>query len=180
MNLADVECYTCGKKGHLARTCHDGFQARREERKWDRPQRGRGRGRGRDREYVKKADGETEAEPTSFCFFQISDCPTQRGDKKGLMVDCGATTHIINDPNKFMTVDESFRLEGHTIELADVNQVERDGEDEGRRRSLLTGQRGTTSENEAQASTLHPIFSSEHLFSESSHSQRSRGSFQEQ
>ena len=39
------------------------------------------------------------------------------------MVDCGATTHMINDPNKFMTVDESFRPEGHTIELADGTKV---------------------------------------------------------
>ena len=47
MNLADVECYTCGKKGHMARTCPDEYQARRDERKWDTPQRGKGRGRGR-------------------------------------------------------------------------------------------------------------------------------------
>lgn len=72
---------------------------------------------------MKKADGETEAEPTSFCFFKMSDCPIQRGNKKGLMVDCGATSHMINDATKFITVDKSFRPEDHMIELADGTKV---------------------------------------------------------
>ncbi|CAB1433020.1 unnamed protein product [Pleuronectes platessa] len=29
MDLADVECYTCGKKGHMARICPDEYQVRR-------------------------------------------------------------------------------------------------------------------------------------------------------
>lgn len=123
MDLTDIECYTCGKKGHMARTCPDGSQTRRDDRKWDTPQRGKGRGRGRD--HVKKADGETEAEPTSFCFFKMSDCRIQRGNKKGLMVDCGATSHMINDATKFITVDKSFRPEDHMIELADGTKVSR-------------------------------------------------------
>src|SRR4029434_5879056 len=122
MDLADVECYMCGKKGHMARTCPGGYQVRREERKWDTPQRGRGRSRGQGRDHMRKADGEAEAEPTFFCF-RMSDCPTQRGNKKGLMVDCGATTHMINDATKFKTVDKSFRPEDHMIELADGSKV---------------------------------------------------------
>ncbi|KAG7479129.1 Retrovirus-related Pol poly from transposon TNT 1-94 [Solea senegalensis] len=122
MDLADVECYACGKKGHMARTCPDEHQTRREERKWE-PRRGSGFNRGRGRDHVKKADGETEAEPASFCFFKMSDCSTQRGNKKGLMVDCGATTHMINDATKFKTVDKSFRPEDHKIELADGTKV---------------------------------------------------------
>lgn len=71
MDLANVEYYACGKKEHLARTCPDKYQTRREERKRDTPQRGRGRSRGRGPDHVKKADGETETEPTSFCVFKL-------------------------------------------------------------------------------------------------------------
>ena len=40
------------------------------------------------------------------------------------MFDCGATTHMINNPpHKFKTVDESFRPEGHTIKLANGTRV---------------------------------------------------------
>ncbi|XP_060795255.1 uncharacterized protein LOC132897961 [Neoarius graeffei] len=123
MDLADVECYTCSKKGHMARACPDNTQQRREDRKWDTPRRGRGRGRGRVRDYVTKADGEAEEESTTFCFFQISDCPIQQGNKKGLMVDCGATSHMINDATKFKTVDKSIRPEDHKLELADGTKV---------------------------------------------------------
>lgn len=122
MDMSEVECYGCGRKGHYQRTCPDESQAKREDRKWDTPQRGKGRGRGRGRDYMKKAGGEPEAEST-FCFFRMSDCPTQSGNKKGLMVDCGATTHMINDATKFKTVDRSFRPEDHMIELADGTKV---------------------------------------------------------
>lgn len=129
MDLADVECYACGKKGHMVRICPDESQVRREGRKWDTPQRGKGRSRGQGCDHVKKADDETEDQPTSFCFFKMSDCPTQKGYKKGLMVDCGATTHMINDATKFETVDKSFRPENH--DRADRrNEGERHGEDE--------------------------------------------------
>lgn len=47
----------------------------------------------------------------------------QGENKKGLMVDCSATSHIINDATKFKTVDKSFRPEDHMIELADGTKV---------------------------------------------------------
>lgn len=68
-------------------------------------------------------DGETEEESTTFCFFQISDCPIQLGNKKGIMVDCGATSHMINDAKKFKMVDKSFRPKDHRVELADGTKV---------------------------------------------------------
>ena len=36
-----------------------------------------------------------------------------------LLVDCGATTHIINDESKFSNFDDKFAPEKHYIELAD-------------------------------------------------------------
>ncbi|XP_077355455.1 uncharacterized protein LOC144003264 isoform X1 [Festucalex cinctus] len=39
--------------------------------------------------------------------------------KNGLMVDCGATSHIINEEDKFTTFDETFNPAKHYMELAD-------------------------------------------------------------
>ncbi|XP_063857145.1 uncharacterized protein LOC135098678 [Scylla paramamosain] len=40
-----------------------------------------------------------------------------------LMVDCGATTHIINDDSKFVCFDKQFDPERHFIELADGSRT---------------------------------------------------------
>lgn len=118
VDLIDVECYTCGKKEQMARAIPDEYQARKEEQKWETPQQGRECGQGQGHNHVKKADGKTELEPISFCFFKLSDCLTQKGNKKGLMVDCGATTHMINDAK---AVDKNFRPKNHM--LADTSKV---------------------------------------------------------
>ena len=39
--------------------------------------------------------------------------------KASLLVDYGATTHIVNDKNKFTSFDENFNPEVHFIEPAD-------------------------------------------------------------
>lgn len=39
------------------------------------------------------------------------------------MVDCGATSHMINDTTKFKRIDKNFRPEDHMIELADGIKV---------------------------------------------------------
>ena len=39
-----------------------------------------------------------------------------------LLVDCGATTHIIYDINKFVKIDDSFDANCHVIELADCSR----------------------------------------------------------
>ena len=40
-----------------------------------------------------------------------------------LLVDCGATSHIISDRPKFVSFDESFKAENHFIELADGSKT---------------------------------------------------------
>ena len=41
----------------------------------------------------------------------------------GLLVDCGATTHIVNDLSRFISFDENFDPKSHVIELADCSKV---------------------------------------------------------
>lgn len=38
---------------------------------------------------------------------------------RGLMVDCGATSHIVTDIAKFRRFDDEFKAGTHCIELAD-------------------------------------------------------------
>ena len=40
-------------------------------------------------------------------------------NSEAILVDCGATAHIINDESKFIHIDETFDPEDHFIELAD-------------------------------------------------------------
>ncbi|KAJ8021025.1 hypothetical protein HOLleu_40779 [Holothuria leucospilota] len=42
-----------------------------------------------------------------------------RGRPGTLLVDCGATSHIVTDITKFVSFDESFCPEEHYMELAD-------------------------------------------------------------
>ena len=64
-------------------------------------------------------DSDKEAEH-SFAFeinTHAGDSATKRPN--ALLVDCGATTHIINDQSKFRKFDDKFAPEKHYIELAD-------------------------------------------------------------
>ncbi|XP_068704666.1 uncharacterized protein [Montipora foliosa] len=53
--------------------------------------------------------------------FEINNCTGESVTKKpnALLVDCDATTHIINDESKFSNFDDKFAPEKHYIELAD-------------------------------------------------------------
>ncbi|GAA6097519.1 chromodomain-helicase-DNA-binding protein 1-like isoform X1, partial [Tachysurus ichikawai] len=48
--------------------------------------------------------------------------PTCNIQEKGLMVDTGATSHIITDITMFKSFDSTFRPETHSVELADGTQ----------------------------------------------------------
>ena len=41
----------------------------------------------------------------------------------GLIVDCGATSHIITERNSFTKFDESFNPKSHYMELADGTRM---------------------------------------------------------
>ena len=44
-------------------------------------------------------------------------------DKNDILVDCGATTHIVNDQSKFFKFDDNFNPSQHFIELADGSKT---------------------------------------------------------
>ena len=58
--------------------------------------------------------------------FTVSDSNTKRCGKNindNLLVDTGATSHIINDRSKFIAFDRNFDPSSHVIELADGSNV---------------------------------------------------------
>ena len=56
----------------------------------------------------------------SFTFKVSDDEMYLAVDNETFLVDCGATTHIVNEDENFIYVDPSFKPEEHFIELADV------------------------------------------------------------
>ena len=50
--------------------------------------------------------------------FKVSNL-SQSNDDSSILVDCGATVHIIKDKSKFIKFDDEFNKENHVIELAD-------------------------------------------------------------
>lgn len=127
--------------GHIARNCPKNMpDERRRDRRSETPRRGRQRdfmagvtgeeqqpgaghkdGLWATRREEAAADDRDSGENRSYFFKLIDNCgPTKRTvNTKGLMVDCGATSHMISDLKMFKTVDKDFEPENHVIELAD-------------------------------------------------------------
>ena len=127
-------CFKCGKQGHRRSDCwvklgktdkwcnvcksksHDTKECRRNTGK---------------REHAKKAEiqkeeiqEDEENNEHSFAFTLTGKTSEQLGKNndvvyRSLLVDTGATSHIINDKSKFVTFDEDFDPSYHAIELAD-------------------------------------------------------------
>ena len=119
---ADMVCFKCGTKGHRARACrqktwcshcksdtHKDATCRRKDRQDG----------ARKVSEEKGGDGEDYA-------FRVKDKnkgnqrqPARSIQERGLMVDTGATSHIITDITKFKNFDDTFKPATHCVELAD-------------------------------------------------------------
>jgi len=128
MNMNDVksvQCYKCRKYGHKSYECKS-RQAQNQaqvsrKKKWcdtckstthDTKQ-------CRKKDTAKLAAESTLHESTSSdaYAFKVSECQSIRQDS--LLVDCGATAHIITEKARFSYFDQDFNANNHCIELAD-------------------------------------------------------------
>ena len=110
----EVSCFTRNGKGHLAKICTNNLKKNIQWCSYCKSQTHKREScRYKKRVTVKKA----AVEDCSFVF-KINDQQEKTVIRKGLMVDAGATSHIIKDISKFKTFDDSFQLDNHFIGLA--------------------------------------------------------------
>lgn len=116
---AKLTCFTCGLKGHKAAECASSGE-RKEQRQWCSLCRSAthkdANCRRRKRDKVKQA---VDEEDHTFAFKVRDAAPVSAVKMRGLMVDSGATKHIITNEEKFVQFDQSFQPQSHVLELAD-------------------------------------------------------------
>lgn len=130
-NKDDTEmvCFKCGAKGHRAKACRQKTWCSvcRNDTHKDATCRRKDKDR---RDGVNKVSGDAEED----FVFGMADGGTsdqrQPGpsvQEMGLMVDTGATSHVITDITMFTSFDSTFRPETHSVELADGTRCSGEG-----------------------------------------------------
>ena len=136
----NLKCFSCGKEGHKKFQCSQKGNKSGEVRRYDpssrKPNDGRWcrncRSKTHDTAFCRKRNAAkfvTEARDIDKhdddIVFGVTVADGDNGENNlsdsvyNLLVDCGATTHIVTDPNKFIRKREDFNPENHYIELAD-------------------------------------------------------------
>ena len=119
-------CFKCGRKGHKSSEC----QSRQTRNKWCTRCRNSSHNtldcQRKEGDTAKKTEDKPREDNENNAFlFTFQD---QGDDKNGmrtstLLLDSGATSHIVVDRRNFVSFDENFKADNHFIELADGSRA---------------------------------------------------------
>lgn len=117
------ECYICEKMGHKARDCRS--KDKKPQRKVASAHNSNkvvtvtDTGQGTRRSKVRHKS--TEEEETFV--LRVSEWKPQGMEQQGLLVDSGASAHIMTEEGAFIRFDETFRPKNHVMQLADGTRI---------------------------------------------------------
>ena len=124
-NNQNISCYTCGESGHKSNNCSKSKQRIklwcghcRSSTHSDKACRKK-----HSKDVAARVSNNTERKNNNdehdFAFCVSEDNYLLKVSENSILVDCGATTQIINDDSQFVYTDKSYIPEEHFIELAD-------------------------------------------------------------
>lgn len=114
-----VTCYRCGIKGHKARQCTRKVWCSYCRSNTHKESLCKKKGEQDGARKVAEKEQEDDDDHLFMAKHTKTERPADNIKKKGIMVDGGATSHIVNDVSKFVSFDETFQPETHAVELAD-------------------------------------------------------------
>ena len=109
-----------------------------------------------DNVHDKKVGNEVEI-PDKCCVIKNEEGGNEK-ETEDLMVDCGATAHIVNEDKNFIEVDKNYKPEEHFIELADGRKVNNIAKMKGTVSVSLSDESGNVQEAQLEDTLFIPSF----------------------
>jgi transposase InsO family protein len=118
------KCFECGTPGHMAVDCR---KKQNKPRRWCEKCKSPTHDTVKCRKNTAKSatvdTKENKSEDHQYAFTFVDNVSNVFTKGENLLVDCGATAHIVSDKAKFTSFDKSFNAENHFIELADGSKT---------------------------------------------------------